>query len=193
MKNTSWGKVAGWYDELLENGQDTFQKSVILPNILKTMDLKKGDSLLDIACGQGFFTREFFKTGASVTGVDISNELVDRAREKSPKEISFFVSSADRLPFEKETFDKASIVLAIQNIENVSGAIAEISRILKKGGRAFCVLNHPCFRIPRKSDWSFDDKKGVQYRKIESYMSEIMTKIDMNPGEKDKSKKDYSL
>jgi len=58
-KDTSWGKVADWYDELLEEKTGTYQTEVILPNILRLLDLKKGETILDLACGQGFFSREF--------------------------------------------------------------------------------------------------------------------------------------
>lgn len=192
-QKTSWGKVANWYDDLLENGGGTYQKDLVLPNLLRLMDLKKGERMLDVACGQGFFTREFAKTGVVLTGVDISKELIDIAKKKSPKEISFFVSKADKLPFEDATFDKVSIILAIQNIENISGVFSEAKRVLKTKGKVFIVMNHPCFRISKKSDWGFDDKKSIQYRRIDAYSSDIMTKIEMNPGEKDSKKKEYTV
>lgn len=193
MKETSWGKVADWYDDLLESDSNTFQKSIILPNLLKLIELKKGELLLDIACGQGFFTREFAKTGADVSAIDISKELIKKASEKNELGIKYSVSPADNLSFGDNFFDKVSMILAIQNVENTQKVFSEVGRVLKKGGKAYFILNHPCFRVPKKSDWGFDNKKGVQYRKIEAYMSDIMTKIDMNPGEKDSKKKKFTI
>jgi ubiquinone/menaquinone biosynthesis C-methylase UbiE len=190
---TSWGKVAGWYDDLLENNDSTYQKDVILPSLLRAMSLKGGEKVLDVACGQGFFVREYIKTGAQVSGSDISDELIGIAKEKSSKEIKFFVNPADKLPFENSSFDKMSIVLALQNIENSNGVFSEANRVLKEKGHLYLVMNHPCFRIPKKSDWGFDDKKGIQYRRIDAYLSDIMTKIEMNPGEKDTNKKEYTV
>ncbi len=190
---TSWGKVADWYDDLLTNSDNTYQKEVILPNLLRLMSLKKGEKVLDVACGQGFFVREYIKSGASISGTDISEELISIAKEKSPKDIELSVAPADKLPFENSTFDKLSIVLALQNIENTSGAFSEVSRVLKSKGHAYIVLNHPCFRIPKKSDWGFDEKKDLQYRRVDAYASDIMTKIEMNPGEKDPEKKEYTV
>ena len=83
-KETSWGKVAEWYDELLENSPDSFQAKVILPNITRILDLKPGMKVIDVACGQGFFSRVFEQQGASVTASDISSELVSAAVKKSP-------------------------------------------------------------------------------------------------------------
>ena len=84
---TSWGKVADWYDEMLEERDNSYQNNVILPNILRLMDIKKDEIVLDLACGNGFFSREFFKKGAKVIGVDVSPELIEIAKKKSPKEI----------------------------------------------------------------------------------------------------------
>ena len=116
-QETSWGKVSEWYDELLEKGSDTYQKELILPNLIRLINIKKGQNLLDIACGQGFFSKEFFKFNANVSGVDISKELIDIAKNNSPEDIKYFVSPSDKLIFaDDKTFDKITIILALQNI-----------------------------------------------------------------------------
>ncbi len=198
-KNTSWGKVADWYDELLEESPDSFQAKVILPNLLRILKVQQGESLLglkilDIACGQGYFSRALELAGAKVTGADISGELIAKAKERSPKTISFHIASADKLAFaQNSSFDVAIIILSLQNIENFSGALAESARVLKPKGKLVIVLNHPAFRIPQKSSWEWDAKKGRQYRRIESYLKEYKIEIDMNPGEKEKTKKKKTL
>jgi len=190
---TSWGKVSGWYDKLL-SGTGTYQKELILPNLLRLMNIKKGDSLLDLACGQGFFSYQFVEKGAVVIGADISPELIDIAKKNNTKNINFLVSPADKLStIKNSTFDKVVIVLALQNINNLNGVVSEVSRVLKTGGIFYLVLNHPAYRIPQKSDWGFDNKKNVQYRRVEKYLSEIMLKIDMNPGEKNLKDKKYTI
>ena len=194
VKETSWGKVAGWYDELLEKGVDTYQKELILPNLIRIMDIKKSDKILDIACGQGFFTRELSKLGADISGVDISKELIEKAKNNSSEKIKYFISSSDRLTFsEDNAFDKIVIVLALQNIEKIKETIKECNRVLKTKGKMYIVLNHPAFRVPKKSDWGYDYKKDIQFRKVEQYLSELMVKIDMNPGEKDLKNKKYTF
>ena len=180
---TSWGKVADWYDKMLEEKNNTYQKNVILPNILRLMDVKEYESVLDLACGTGFFTREFFKKSKKVFGIDISSELVEIARKNSPEKIEYFVSSADNFNFIKNnTIDKIAIILAIQNIENILEVFNECNRVLKNNGKLFLVMNHPAFRIPKKSSWGFDDKNRIQYRRMDEYMSESKNKIEMHPG-----------
>jgi ubiquinone/menaquinone biosynthesis C-methylase UbiE len=181
---TSWGGVADWYKKLLE-GEGTYQKDVILPNLLRLLEIKKGSAILDLACGPGFSSQEFFKQGARVIGADVSPELIALAKANSPKEISYRVASADNVSFIADhSMDAVTIVLAIQNIEHVHGVFAECARVLKKGGRILVVMNHPAFRIPKESEWGWDLKRKIQYRRIDRYLSELKTKIQMHPGDK---------
>lgn len=178
---TSWGNVAEWYDGLLE-GEGTYQKDVILPNIVRLLDAKKGDVVLDVACGQGFFAREFAKTGARVIGVDVASELITFAKKNVPS-AAFHVAPADAMPFVKTgSVSAATIILALQNIENVDGVFAECRRVLALGGRLLLVMNHPAFRIPHHSAWQFEGS-AKQYRRIDEYLSESRTNIQMHPGE----------
>ena len=193
-KDTSWGNVAGWYDELLENKDGTYQQDVILPNLKRLINPQKGEKILDIACGQGYFSRFLNEAGAQVTGADIAKELIGIARIHSPKSISFEVAPADDLRFVQDnSFDKALIVLALQNIENLQGAIKEAYRALKPSGTFHIVLNHPAFRIPKNSSWNWDGENHKQYRRIDAYMSDMRNKIEMNPGAQNAGDKKFTV
>ncbi|MDO8571159.1 MAG: class I SAM-dependent methyltransferase, partial [bacterium] len=189
-KSTSWGHVASWYDELLSGSVSTYQKDVILPKLLRLLNVKKGEIVLDLACGQGFFSRALWHLGAKVIGVDIAKELIRLAeKQASPKalksgEMAFHVSSAHDLHFLKsESVDAVVCILALQNIEDVRATFRECARVMKKGARFFCVLNHPAFRIPKTSSWGWEGN-ATQYRRIESYLSPFQSEIQMHPGEK---------
>ncbi|MBI4993388.1 class I SAM-dependent methyltransferase [Candidatus Wolfebacteria bacterium] len=188
LPKTSWGKVADWYDDLLKQ-EGTYQKDLILPNLLRLLDIKKNEIIFDIACGQGFFAREFYreflKKGVRVIGSDISKELIAIARKNSPKEIKFEAASADKLDFlAAGSVDKITIIMAIQNIENVSEVLKECERVLKPAGKLLMVMSHPAFRVPKQSSWGYDEKNKIQYRRIDSYLSESKVKIQMHPGDK---------
>lgn len=184
-KATSWGGVAHWYDTLLADS-DTYQAKVILPNILRAMAIKKGEKILDLACGQGFFTRAFFQEGGDATGVDLGKQLILIAKKESPKEIKYFPHSAEDLSlFEDNSFEKIAIVLAIQNIEAPHKVFKECARVLVPEGKLFIVLNHPAFRVPKASAWGYDEETKTQYRRIDSYMSESKVEIEMNPSKRD--------
>lgn len=182
QNKTSWGGVAKWYEDLLQ-GEGTYQKEVILPNLLRLLDLKPGMRVLDLACGPGFFSKEFIKKGAKVVGVDIAGELIEIARQSAAGG-EFYVSSADKLPFIKTgSVDKVVIVLALQNIENAGDVLKECSRVLKGNGILSIVLNHPVFRNPKVTSWGYDEANKIQYRRIDEYLSESKVKIQMHPGE----------
>jgi ubiquinone/menaquinone biosynthesis C-methylase UbiE len=208
--------VADWYDNLLEKEARTYQKNLILPNLLRLLEIKRGETILDLACGQGFFSRAFKSAGAKVIGVDVSQELIDLAKKhrtysSSDPElvegesrslssrpasrqggqartiIDYHIATAENLSFLKnECIDKITIILALQNIENVHGVFKECNRVLNNGGKLFIVLNHPAFRIPRESSWGWDEERKIQYRRIDSYLSESRVKIQIHPGERPK-------
>lgn len=187
-KSTSWGRVAAWYDAHLKQPAGTYHREVLLPHLTRLMALKRGDRLLDLACGNGFFSREFFHQGAEVVGVDVAPELIALAKQQSPKEIAYHAAPANDLSFLQDgSFDVVLISLAIQNMEDVNGALAEAHRVLVPGGRLYMVMNHPAFRVPRASFWGFDSNgaggKGVQFRRIDQYMSESKKAIQMHPGD----------
>src|SRR3989338_2614204 len=116
QKQTSWSPVASWYHELLKSEKGTYQHDVILPNILRLLNPKKNQTILDLACGPGFFARELGKSGAKVIGIDISSELIafpkktlvpppkvgDPAQGGKVRNVEFFVASADAIPMVKE-------------------------------------------------------------------------------------------
>lgn len=184
QKSTSWGSVAGWYDELLEK-EGTYQKEVILPNLLRLVEPRPGKTVVDLACGQGFFSRALAAKGAKVLASDISKELIEIAKKQSMKNIDYQVAPAQRADFVKSgTADAVVIVLAMQNIENVLEVLKECARILKPTGKLFLVLNHPAFRVPKASDWQYDEKLGIQYRRVAEYLSEAKIPIEMHPGKK---------
>jgi ubiquinone/menaquinone biosynthesis C-methylase UbiE len=133
-----------------------------------------------LACGQGF-TGDF-KAGAKVIG-DLSKELIELAQKQSPKEIKYVVAPADKLGFlPAGSIDAILCVLAIQNMKNVPGVFQECARVLGAGGRMVFVLNHPAFRIPKRSSWGMDSEKKIQYRRIDEYISESESEIAMHPG-----------
>jgi ubiquinone/menaquinone biosynthesis C-methylase UbiE len=193
-EKTSWNSVAKWYDTLLEGSPDTYQEKVILPNILRIVAPKKDMKILDIACGQGYFSRAFADKGATVTACDIAPELIEIAQKTSPKNISFTATPADDLGFkEGNSVDTAVIVLAIQNIENIVGVFNEARRTLKPGGKLVLVLNHPAFRIVGGSSWQWDAGPQKQYRRIDSYMSDSQHKIDMTPAKDRQIRKTFTI
>lgn len=188
IKNdTSWGGVAQWYGEYLER-RDTYQREVILPNLLRLLGIKKGERVLDLACGQGFFTREIAILGAKAVGADIAPELIAKARTYAPGG-EFYVAPASKLSFARNgEFDAVVSVHALQNMEDIFSVFTEVNRILKPGGRFLIVINHPAFRVLKRSSWGWDEQQKIQYRRIDGYLSGAKVSVDMHPGSKSNKK-----
>jgi ubiquinone/menaquinone biosynthesis C-methylase UbiE len=180
---TSWGGVAEWYNDYLGKG-DTYQSEVIKPHLLRIVNPKKGDSILDLACGQGYFSHAFAQKGAQVVGCDIAPELIAIAKKNVP-EARFVTTPATDLLFANDrSFDSAICVLAIQNIEDMHQVFAEVARVLRSDGRFIVVINHPAFRVIKRSQWGWDESAQVQYRRVDGYLSAAKIHVSMHPGEK---------
>lgn len=180
-KHTSWGRDAAWYDELLSK-PGTYQEEVVLPNLLRIVQPQPGMRLIDIACGQGYFARAFAKEGAAVTGIDAGSDLIKLAEKAGGGPQYLVADAADLRGIESGSFDRAVIVLALQNIEAAGSAIMEASRVLDLEGRLVIVMNHPAFRIPKHSSWEWSEDGATQYRREDRYLSELRERIQTHPG-----------
>lgn len=179
--DTSWGSVAGWYDDYLKD-EDTYQAKVIAPNLMRVLNIQKGERVLDVACGQGYFTREVARGTDKAVGADISPELIAKAKAQTPG-VTFYATPASKLAFAKDgEFDAALCVLALQNIEDIGAVFKEVKRVLAPTGRFVFVLNHPAFRVLKRSSWGWDDATGAQYRRVDGYLSAAKVAVDMHPG-----------
>lgn len=181
---TAWsGETARWYDSLAgERGSD-YQQQVVFPNTLRLLELKPGQRVLDVACGQGAFARRLASGGARVTGIDASRDLIERARKQSPREVTYVVGDATRLSGAVEgPFDAIACIIAIQNIEQVEPVFAGCAALLAPKGRLALVMNHPVFRAPRQSGWGWDEQRKLQYRRVDSYITPNKIPIQVHPG-----------
>jgi len=181
-KDTGWGKIAPEYGLAYTHDAGSYHAAVLLPNLMRLVDPRPGKRILEVGCGDGYFAAAFAGKGATVSGADIAAEMIEQAKKRNPS-IAWHVAPADKLGFAKDvSFDTVVIVLALQNIESLAGTIEEASRVLAQGGELFVVLNHPTFRIPKRSAWGWDDQVKVQFRRVDSYLSESRENIDMDPG-----------
>jgi ubiquinone/menaquinone biosynthesis C-methylase UbiE len=190
--STSWGNEAKWYQEHLEQN-DTYHAQVILPNLLRLVQPAKGLQILEIGCGEGFFSREFARAGGEVTASDISPELIELGKKQGGG-VTYVVSKAQDLSWAKEQgYDVVVAVLTLQNMERIDDVMKEVRRVLKKNGRFVFVLNHPVLRIPKATHWEYDAENKIQCRKLEAYLSSKKITIDMHPGKKGKQSVTYSF
>ena len=93
-----------------------------------------GDRVLDACCGTGDLAIAAAKAGGNVTGLDFSEPMLARAREKNP-DIDWVSGDATRMPFPDESFDAATVGFGVRNLDDLERGLAELRRVLKPGGR----------------------------------------------------------
>lgn len=180
--STSWESSHRWYDSIVGEKGHYYHENIVLPNSLRLLNLKAGDSLLDLGCGQGVLERAL-PSNVHYVGVDASPSLIQSAKKKSKR--PFYVADITQpLSIKEGPFSHAALILVTQNLEHPEKAFKNASQYLKPQGKLLIVMNHPCFRIPRQSSWGIDEAKKLQYRRIDLYMSSLKIPIQTHPGKK---------
>ena len=131
-----------------------------------------GKRMLDIGCGDGYYSRLMAEAGADVVGVDFSQEFINLAKkqeQKQPQGIHYFhgdIASMDFLPAGEVDGAVADFVfVTIPTQEKYVQAIKEVSRVLKQDGTVLISKGHPAkFNRPDKSkDYSLSYDKEPSY------------------------------
>ena len=104
------------------------------------LDPKPGENVLEVGCGLGADARELARAvapGGKVTAVDVSEAMLNAARERHDDALDVTYERADvtALPYDDETFDVIRIERVLQHVAEVEKACAEMARVLKPGGR----------------------------------------------------------
>ncbi len=105
---------------------------VIVKQLLQFLSHQPNRKFLDIGCGSGNYTGALATKGLAIEGIDISEEMLRKARQKFPT-IKFSQGDARNLPFQDESFDSAICILATHHINDNKKLFQEVFRILQKG------------------------------------------------------------
>ncbi|MDT8307830.1 MAG: class I SAM-dependent methyltransferase [Anaerolineae bacterium] len=91
-----------------------------------------GEKALDAGCGTGVFTHVLAEAGADVTGIDISPAMLRRAQARG---LPVAQAGAHALPFAAGSLDLIWSVTMLEFVADPAGAVAEMARVLRPGGR----------------------------------------------------------
>jgi len=109
--------------------------------LIDLAEVKPGARLLDLACGTGDLTFEGARRGAVAVGLDITPGMIDLARVKpGGARVSWLVGDMAALPVADGSFDIVTTGYGLRNTSDLSGALADIHRVLRPGG-VLCSLD----------------------------------------------------
>jgi ubiquinone/menaquinone biosynthesis C-methylase UbiE len=132
------GSIARWYER--NTAKDMAEFRHLAGRIAGF--LPAGSAVLEVAPGPGFLAVELAKRGFAVTGLDISRTFVELARknaESAGVSIGFQQGDASHTPFADRSFDFLVCRAAFKNFADPIGALKEMQRVLKPGGRGLIV------------------------------------------------------
>lgn len=134
QNRAQWGRVAPTYAEGFEA-----LTSAATEATLDAGGVGRGTYMLDVGTGPGTLIGPALSRGASVTAVDLADEMVSEVRQRFPA-IEARVAKASDLPFDTESFDAVTLGFCLHHMAEPAGALAEAQRVLRPGGRvAFTV------------------------------------------------------
>jgi len=135
-------EVAPTYDflnHLLSLGIDNYWRAKATGKAKKILEKNPAPRILDVATGTGDLADSMAKiSGAEVTALDLSPEMLAIARKKYPK-ITFLEGYAEKLPFQDASFDVVSAGFGVRNFEDLRKGMREFYRVLKPGGYALII------------------------------------------------------
>lgn len=108
------------------------------------MDIKPGDTLLDVGIGTGLSLLAY-PGYCKVFGIDISSKMLEKARQRveeyNLKQVELFEMDASHLKFPDDSFDHAVMAFIISTVPNPLKVLLEVKRVLKDGGNIL-IVNH---------------------------------------------------
>lgn len=137
-----FSSVARRYDvmnDLMSGGMHRLWKD----RFVNRVKPRAGEAILDMAGGTGDVAFRMAKRGALVTVADINPDMLGVGRERAEAGkltgLRWHIENAERLTFANSSFDAYTIVFGIRNVTDIPAALREAHRVLKRGGRFFCM------------------------------------------------------
>ena len=150
-----WDRNAPFWDDYLKEG-NRHSKELIWPAQMRLLGLSRGESALEIACGNGNFARKMAKAGVRILATDFSEVFIDLARARTVEDIDLIeyrvldaTDSDQLLGLGKGRFDAAVCAMALFDMSEIDSLITSLAKLLKPRGRFVFSVIHPCFASPK--------------------------------------------
>jgi demethylmenaquinone methyltransferase/2-methoxy-6-polyprenyl-1,4-benzoquinol methylase len=129
---TMFDRIAPVYDvmnRVMTAGLDLRWRRIAAQSVVS-----RGDRVLDACCGTGDLAAAASRAGGTVTGLDFSPRMLERARRKLPS-ATWVEGDLLELPFDGGSFDVATVGFGVRNVADLEGGLAELRRVLVPDGR----------------------------------------------------------
>jgi demethylmenaquinone methyltransferase / 2-methoxy-6-polyprenyl-1,4-benzoquinol methylase len=137
-----FSSVAGKYD-LMNDAMSAGLHRRWKDRFVRRVKPRPGEDILDMAGGTGDIAFRLARRGARVTVADINQDMLDvgqrRAARRALAGLAWSRQNAESLSFAAGSFDAYTIAFGIRNVTRIDAALAEAHRVLKHGGRFFCL------------------------------------------------------
>lgn len=177
----SWAELSAWWQESFTDGADPEYADQIVP--LCVEHLAGARRVLDLGAGEGQISRALLDADGErvVVALDPTWAQVSTAAARGGGPLP--VHGDTRLPLLGESLDAVVACLVFEHIDDHVGAIAEVARVLRPGGRFLLLLNHPLLQTP-SSGWIDDHvlDPPEQYWRIGPYLPVADTVDEVAPG-----------
>lgn len=122
------------YDKWYQTPKGSYVGSLERKLLVDIIKPEKGERLLDVGCGTGYFSLYFHRLGLKVTGLDSSEDMLDVARSKieGKRGIEFISGEATNLPSPDNSFDIVTLITSLGFIKEPHRAISEAFRVARK-------------------------------------------------------------
>ncbi len=163
----AWNQNAEFWNEKMGEG-NLFQRVLVAPATERLLELKPGELVLEIACGNGVFARRLAQLGAQVIATDFSENLLEQARKRTigygnSIEYQFIDATSEEqlLALGERRFDAAVCNMAIMDIATIQPMMSALSCLLKVDGHFIFSVMHPCFNnLKVKLGMEEEDRDG---------------------------------
>ncbi|ARI78902.1 class I SAM-dependent methyltransferase [Halobacillus mangrovi] len=132
-----WNDKAEFWNSRSKDMWEEGSRKTIIPFIKE--HIEKGNHIADLGCGDGYGAYKLYKEGYRVTGLDLSQDMIERANKRLEMDrLSFVQGDLTKLPFQDESFDGLMAVNSLEWTEIPYEGLEEMKRVLKPGGK-LCV------------------------------------------------------
>lgn len=177
----------GYWEQVLNAPTPAYQELFDAEKEYLSTNIKPNSFVLDIGCGEGRNIQSILERTQNIFGIDNDQKAVDDAKKRFEKidTVKVVVASADKLPFEDETFDVVIMMNVFYNLDNKKDiSLSEVARVLRSKGT---------FTLSSYAETAFDERMKI-YKMVNAPIKKIEgTKVVFDESLRANTSEQFSL